>query len=493
MAVGSFLSPTYSDWVKPADWIDISNVGNNEINLLVIDNSVMSFSVGTSSGTYSIDWGDGTIDTGRASATTYQRSYPAGTGTPTSYGYNTIKIRIYGASGNIISFRCQRPTSPSNISAWTYNVPLLWAVFGTNNLTSLASAFGDGSSIYPTLLESVTLPATLSGITGTGFNNTFANAWSLRSIIGLNSPWGNITTMQNMFIGCKNLRVINLPPTLPNTITNMSSTFNGCVSLTTINNFPSTWPTGLTTTGLASCFTDCQSLKNITLPATFNASLTDFSAMFQNCFLLETINFATTWPTASFTCASMFNNCRSLMNITLPTTWANCTNTGNMFAGNWSLMNVSLPATGSNVMATSQNMFITDYSLRNVTNTSALGSPTTGSVLSGVFSSGAGGYLTGSLSFNAMLNSIGVNGGSATTFVNVTGVRLTNTGSMFAGTSPQVNVSYTNMGTGSLVDLFNDLTVVTGKTINITGASGAAGLTAPQRAIATGKGWSITG
>lgn len=492
MAVGSFLTPTFSDWVKPADWIDISNVANNEINLLVIDNSVIAFSVTVaSSGTYSIDWGDGTVETGRASGTVYQRSYPAGTGTPTSYGYNTIKIRIYGASGNITRYLSSRPTSPSNISAWAVNTPLLWAVMGTTGLTSMASAFGDASSIYPTILESVTLPPVLSGITA--FNNTFANAFSLKSIIGLNSPWGNVTTMQNMFIACRSLRVINLPQTLPNTITNMNSAFNACVALTTINNFPTTWPTGLTTTGLASCFTDCQSLKSITLPATFPAPLTDFSAMFQNCYVLETINFATTWPTASFSCASMFNNCRSLMSITLPTTWANCTNTGNMFAGNWQLTNVSLPATASNVMATSQNMFITDYSLRNVTNTSALGSPTTGSILSGIFSSGAGGYLTGSLSFNAMLNSIGVNGGSATTFVNVTGVRLTNTGSMFAGTSPQVNVSYTNMGTGSLVDLFNDLTVVTGKTIQITGASGAASLTAGQRAIATGKGWTITG
>jgi hypothetical protein len=49
------------------------------------------------------------------------------------------------------------------------------------------------------------------------------------------------------------------------------------------------------------------------------------------------------------------------------------------------------------------------------------------------------------------------------------------------------------LGTGSLVDVFNDLPTLTGKTINITGASGAASLTAGQRAIATGKGWTITG
>jgi hypothetical protein len=492
MAVGSFLSPTYSDWVKPADWIDISNVANNEINLLGIDNSTMSFQVTTSSGTYNIDWGDGTIETGRTSTTTYVHSYAPGVGTPTSYGYNTVKIRIYGASGNITAFRCVRPNTPSNISSWIYNVPLLWAVFGTNNLTSLVSAFGDGSAVYPTILESVTLPATLSGITSVGFNNTFANAYSLKSIIGLNSPWGNITTMQNMFIGCKSLRVINLPPTLPNTITSMNSTFNGCQSLTTINNFPSTWPTGLTGTALAGTFTDCQSLKSITLPTTFPAPITDVSGLFQNCFSLETVNFATTWPTASFTAISLFNNCRSLMNITLPTTWANCNNSSNMFNGNQQLTNAYLPVTASNVNITSQNMFGGCYSIKNITNTSAIGSPVSGSNLTTILAA-AGGYLTGSLSFNARLDSIGVNGSSATQFNNVTGVRLTNTGSAFGGTSPQVNVSYTNMDTGSLVNLFNDLTTVTGKTINITGATGAAGLTAGQRLIATNKGWTITG
>jgi len=49
------------------------------------------------------------------------------------------------------------------------------------------------------------------------------------------------------------------------------------------------------------------------------------------------------------------------------------------------------------------------------------------------------------------------------------------------------------LGQAALVQVFNDLPTITAKTINITGASGAAALTAPERAIATGKGWTITG
>jgi hypothetical protein len=81
--------------------------------------------------------------------------------------------------------------------------------------------------------------------------------------------------------------------------------------------------------------------------------------------------------------------------------------------------------------------------------------------------------------------------------VDVQSVRLLNTSTgQWAGTSPQINVSYTNLSTAALVQLFNDMAAqgtVTSKTINITGATGAAGLTAGDRLIITSKGWTITG
>lgn len=45
----------------------------------------------------------------------------------------------------------------------------------------------------------------------------------------------------------------------------------------------------------------------------------------------------------------------------------------------------------------------------------------------------------------------------------------------------------------ALVNIFNNLATVSGKTINITGCLGASSLTTAERAIATGKGWTITG
>jgi len=491
MAVGTFITPLVNDWTKPDDWIDISSVENNEINLLVVDNSAIAFNVTVaSSGTYSIDWGDGSVETGRASGTIYNHTFASGAGTPTSYGYNTVKIRIYGASGNITAYRGQRPTT-SSVSNWNTNSPILWAVFGTNNLTTLVSAFGDASSLFPSILQSVTLPPIISGITGAGFNNTFANAYSLRSVVGLNSPWGNCTTLQNMFIACQSLERINLPNTLPSTITTMENTFQNCFSLRTIN-FPSALPTSMTGTGLSGTFNGCSSLTSINISSWPNA-LTSLSLTFNSCGSLSTVTLPSNFPTSVTTVASMFANCRSLQTITLPTAWpSGLTTTATMFQNCFGLTKAVLPSTGSNSLVTCTSMFATALNIRNIDNLNVLGSTTSATTMT-LLTAGAGAYITGSLSFNANLSTISIVGSSATQMLSVSGVRLTNTGSLWGGGSPQVNVQYTMLGTGSLVDLFNDLTTVSGKTINITGASGASSLTAPQRAIATGKGWTITG
>jgi hypothetical protein len=318
MAVGTFITPLVNDWTKPDDWIDISSVGNNEINLLVTDSSTFGFYVTTSAGTYSIDWGDGTTETGRTSATFYQHTFATGAGTATSYGYNTVKIRIFGASGNITRYQGYRPQG-SGLSNWANGTPLLWAVLGTNSLTSLNAAFGDGSSLYPSNLQSVTLPSIISGITGSGFGNTFANATSLRSVIGLNSPWGNCTTIQNMFIGCQSISRINLPNTLPSTLQSMENTFYNCYSLRTIN-FPSALPTSLTGSGFSGTFYNCASLTTMTITSWPNA-LTNLSNTFSQCFSLTTVTLPSNFPTSTTTTASMFNACRSLSSIILPTSW----------------------------------------------------------------------------------------------------------------------------------------------------------------------------
>lgn len=63
----------------------------------------------------------------------------------------------------------------------------------------------------------------------------------------------------------------------------------------------------------------------------------------------------------------------------------------------------------------------------------------------------------------------------------------------FTGSSPQINVRYTDLDRAALVNLFNSMpTVSNSQVCDITGTTGAADLTAEDLAIATNKGWTIT-
>jgi hypothetical protein len=171
----------------------------------------------------------------------------------------------------------------------------------------------------------------------------------------------------------------------------------------------------------------------------------------------------------------MFNNCRSLKSVNLPTAWATGhTNTALMFQNCYSLSKLVLPSTASNVLTTVSSMFNVAFNIRDLQNTEALGSPVSGSNL-GFLSNGAGAYITGSLSFNANIGNINLFGPNATQKVGITGLRLTNTGSLFGGSSPQVGVQQTNLDTPALQTLFTDIsnTAASGsvRTINITGTN----------------------
>ena len=102
MSVGSFKLPISSgsgptldgsSWTRPLDWIDISSISTNEINILVGDFAGGIAFRCTLAGTYTIDWGDGTVETLRASNTDYQHQYTIGAGTACSLGYTTFKDR----------------------------------------------------------------------------------------------------------------------------------------------------------------------------------------------------------------------------------------------------------------------------------------------------------------------------------------------------------------------------------------------------------------
>ena len=320
---------------------------------------------------------------------------------------------------------------------------------------SLASTF---SSCFS--LESITISSTYIF---TSLLNTFQNCYSLKSLNWSPSNQNSLTTMGSTFQSCSLLTSVILPTSL-NVCTSLDSTFSNCFSLSGV-----TFPTQMNlTTTMNNTFNSCVKLKSVSLPSSMT-SCTLFSTTFQNCFNLKSVVFPTTvGNVTSF--VSCFNQSNSLESVTFPT---------NQLSG---VTNIT-------------TLFNGCMNLKTINNFNKIGSLTSTPLCNA--SSLLYNKLT-SISFYGPLSILQLNGLSNTdTRANVQSVRLLNTSTgQWTGVSPQINVSNTNMSTSDLIQLFNDMAAqgnVVSKTINITNASGAAGLSVTNRQIITNKGWTITG
>jgi len=231
----------------------------------------------------------------------------------------------------------------------------------------------------------------------------------------------------------------------------------------------------------------CASLTNIKLPSSWG-NVNTVKYMFAQCSTLRHILLPSSWDIIT-NCQEMFIGCNILTNIILPSSWGLVWTIVSMFDSCTSLYNIQLPNNFGNI--TFVNNFINFcYPLKNNTNFRYLGSLTQQCNFTDTFKNCEN--IQGTVTLDSLITKLGFYGTAAIP-LKLTGLRLTNTGSTFTGTSPQIDVSYTSLGQSALVDLFNDLPTLTSKTINITGCPGSSLLTAAERLIATNKGWSITG
>jgi hypothetical protein len=382
-------------WWHHPEWLDVSNVADNEINLLVGDFGVaaVAFSVTVaSSGTYYVDWGDGT-QTSHSSATIAQHQYVVGSGKPCSLGYSTYKIRIW-ASNTITQFLVQAPTNyvPHSSNAV---LPILEAYFGTTGLTSLSSAF-----YYVISLVALILPSSLP----------------------------NCNSYNSILFWCSAIRYVSMPTTV----------YSGSIDTTYT-------------------FSNNYSLEFITL---YNISLG--AAVFY-------IN-----PNVRYI---------NLVNCTLQS------NVSNLFYSTAKLKEITLPD-GQNVTNAS-NMFC-NSGIQQINNLENLGSRTVDVDFTSFSARATYGYPIPQIkiyNIYARISKIDIKGVNANNLNGAEVVRLYNAASSgFGGASPQIDVSYTKMSASALNDLFGDLPTMSGKTIKITGALGAASC---NTSIATSKGWTV--
>ena len=313
-------------------------------------------------------------------------------------------------------------------------------------------------------LEEVTIP---SGYTLNNFNQTFLGCLSLKTISWTPGVQNSITSMQLTFNSCNLLTSFTMPTSM-NALTNISNAFSGCRSLLSL-----TFPSSLNgVTAIAGCFTLCTSLTSITLPTSMSAC-TNFSSLFASCYSLTSITLPNTVSSGTTTFQSCFNQCANLKTCVLP------------------------GAAQLSLVTGIDGMFQGCSNLVTLTNFDKIGSLTATPLInasSNQYSRFTGGS---AISFYGPLSILTLNGLQSTMKTDVQSVRLLNTSAgQWTGSTPQINVSYTNMSTAQIVQLFNDMAAqgnVVSKTINITSATGAAGLTAADRLIITSRGWTITG
>ena len=516
------------DWQYPNEWPEIRNVGDDEILLLVTDLHRLRFMLGVGSGTFTVTWGDGTSNDYSGYLPMSTHDYTGATGytiDPLS-GRKLWLVRITPTgSSHLTGFKAYRPYDTYGPST----TPIIAAAFGGQYF----SAWYDGqhgpfsNTGYKTYSTQLVYCKIKSFGTATDATGLFRECYSLKSV-DLPASFGTLTNLTDFFYYCRDLQKVTLPDW--GSVTTLSSLFYGCSSLEEVT-LPNSWGDRITTTQVM--FQDCSRLKGVTIPATWN-NVTTTSNMFSSCRTLESITLPTSWGKVT-NVNYMFSSCRSLTNLILPVSWDDVTdvsgflsNTGlpsisippftkvtnasslfsgcsrlvscefqgwgvvtnisGMFYGCYSLREVKLPPESSNSL-TDCSSFTDAYSTSSIikfTNLDYVGSPTVDTNFANFLSCLSEPI---ALTLYARISKLVVSGQNAYP-TNLTSLRLPNAiNSGFGGRSPQINVSYTNLDANALNLLFGDLPVVTGKTIDI---SGAAGASTCDKTIATTKGWTVT-
>ncbi len=172
---------------------------------------------------------------------------------------------------------------------------------------------------------------------------------------------------RNLFIGCQNLRTVNLAESFNTSqVTDMRYMFYDCSSLTSLA-LPDAFDTHLVT-NMSYMFRNCSSLTSLAFPDSFDTGqVTDMRYMFCNCSSLTSLAFPDSFDTGQVTnMISMFENCSSLTSLTLPSVFNTdkVLNMDNMFLDCNQLERLDLSMFSSASLTTCPVMFANCYNLK---------------------------------------------------------------------------------------------------------------------------------
>jgi hypothetical protein len=282
-----FLPDTTPRYVRPADWPGMPAAAANTVAILaaVWDNgsNYAAVNATVSSGTYTVDWGDGSAPEAVTSATTasHQYTYSDGDlGALTAEGYKTAIVTITPTTGGQNITGLNLNVRHSSIEHGISN-PWLDLQISAAALTALVVSGSTGNARY---LQRVVIAA-ISAITS--LNSCYYNASSLQSIVYPSGALASVTDMSYCHYGNSSLQSIVYPSGALASVTDMSSCHYGNSSLQSI-----VYPSGALASVLYmnSCHSGNSSLQSIVYPSGALASVTDMSSCHSGCSYLSSIS-----------------------------------------------------------------------------------------------------------------------------------------------------------------------------------------------------------
>jgi surface protein len=331
-----------SEWVRPADWLPITEVGASEqkfIGLMAITNDDSNFAALSASGAYTVDWGDGTT-TNHATGTTALKLYDysaISNDTLSERGYKQVIVTVTPQAGqNLTALNLNVKHTQAGLQA--YETRWLDIEIGSPNFTTTGMVIRTNTeTVRMRLVERIRI-ANL----GNRVNcfSLLANCSSLQSVPLFNTS--NVTSMNAMFVSCISLQSIPLFDT--SSVTDMGGMLSGCSSLQAVPLFDTS-----NVISMVSAFSFNPALKDVPLLDT--SSVLDMTRMFSGCSSLQEIPMFNTANVTNM--AEFLRNCTSLRSVPLLDT-SKVTNMFTMFQNCHSLQ--SVPAFVTTAVSSAANL-----------------------------------------------------------------------------------------------------------------------------------------
>lgn len=336
-------------WERPTDWVqmDSPGVGEEVVKILYgVYEQGPNFITIQASGTYSVDWGDGTTQS-VSSGQSVRKEYfwrnlldenitsdnfkqcvitikPTVPGTLTSLSlYQKHNYRHNYSNVNVFEIKMRAPYMTSleisNDNIAQYDQLRSFEFEGGHSITNLKSLLRHCHSLKRFKMD-------ITGVTNTSLMFNSCRRLTDVDITNLNS----VTDMSNMFSGCYSLK--ELPTINANSCLNMQEMFDGCHSMVESPIIKNS--SNVTTT--FQMFINCHILNKVNLFDT--SSVTNMISMFHRCYILKKIPLFNTQSVTDMN--NMFSYCHKLRDVPQFNT-SNVTNMNNMFRDCYELVNDS--------------------------------------------------------------------------------------------------------------------------------------------------------